>query len=163
MKRPFRLHYLSNRVLFMGGVVFGFLFIQTVCFLFLFFRGEAEIWPFFLYLGLFVGGISAFLLWIVHPYLRSEMLARRFLDGYILDGKQNLQMALLTPSSKEQWEEVERVLHSPQMMELNKRQAQYLALQNQINPHFLYNTLESIRGEALIAGLGGVADMTVMW
>ena len=160
MKRPFRLHYLSNRVLFMGGVVFGFLFIQTVCFLFLFFRGEAEIWPFFLYLGLFVGGISAFLLWIVHPYLRSEMLARRFLDGYILDGKQNLQMALLAPSSKEQWEEVERVLHSPQMMELNKRQAQYLALQNQINPHFLYNTLESIRGEALIAGLGGVADMT---
>ena len=45
-------------------------------------------------------------------------------------------------------------------MDLNKRQAQYLALQNQINPHFLYNTLESIRGEALIAGLDGVADMT---
>ena len=31
-------------------------------------------------------------------------------------------------------------------LDLNKRQAQYLALQNQINPHFLYNTLESIRG-----------------
>ena len=45
-------------------------------------------------------------------------------------------------------------------MDLNKRQAQYLALQNQINPHSLYNTLESIRGEALIAGLDGVADMT---
>ena len=39
-------------------------------------------------------------------------------------------------------------------------QAQYLALQNQINPHFLYNTLESIRSEALIAGLVSVADMT---
>ena len=55
---------------------------------------------------------------------------------------------------------MEHFLHSPQMMDLNKRQAQYLALQNQINPHFLYNTLESIRGEALIAGLDGVADMT---
>ena len=37
---------------------------------------------------------------------------------------------------------------------------QLKVLQNQINPHFLYNTLESIRGEALIAGLDGVADMT---
>ena len=44
-------------------------------------------------------------------------------------------------------------------LELSKRQAQYQALQNQINPHFLYNTLESIRSEALIAGLDSVANM----
>ena len=44
-------------------------------------------------------------------------------------------------------------------LEMSKRQAQYQALQNQINPHFLYNTLESIRSEALIAGLDSVADM----
>lgn len=44
-------------------------------------------------------------------------------------------------------------------LELSKRQAQYQALQNQINPHFLYNTLESIRCEALISGLDSVADM----
>ena len=43
---------------------------------------------------------------------------------------------------------------------MNKRQAQYLALQNQINPHFLYNTLESIRSEAMLAGLESIADMT---
>lgn len=40
------------------------------------------------------------------------------------------------------------------------KQMQYSALQNQINPHFLYNTLESIRGEALINGNQSVADMT---
>lgn len=51
-------------------------------------------------------------------------------------------------------------MQSQEMLNLNKRQAQYLALQNQINPHFLYNTLESIRSEALIAGLVSVADMT---
>ena len=34
------------------------------------------------------------------------------------------------------------------------------AVQNQINPHFLYNTLESIRSEALTAGLTALADMT---
>lgn len=44
-------------------------------------------------------------------------------------------------------------------LEMSKRQAQYLALQNQINPHFLYNTLESIRSEALMSGLGSVAKM----
>ncbi len=51
-------------------------------------------------------------------------------------------------------------LSQSQLFQLNKRQAQYLALQNQINPHFLYNTLESIRSEALIADLNSVADMT---
>ena len=61
---------------------------------------------------------------------------------------------------KRQVEEIEKILRSPKLIDFNKRQAQYLALQNQINPHFLYNTLESIRGEALIAGLDGVADMT---
>jgi two-component system sensor histidine kinase YesM len=160
LKKLSRMQYISNRVLLLGGTLLAVFLAQAFVFLFLFFQGQTGLGPFFLYLALFLGDLFVFWFWIVHPYLRSEMLARRFLDGYILDGKQNLQMALLTPSSNEQWEAVERVLHSPQMMELNKRQAQYLALQNQINPHFLYNTLESIRGEALIAGLGSVADMT---
>ena len=47
-----------------------------------------------------------------------------------------------------------------EILNLNKKQAQYLALQNQINPHFLYNTLESIRSEALCSGMDGVASMT---
>jgi two-component system sensor histidine kinase YesM len=52
------------------------------------------------------------------------------------------------------------LLNTDQMMNLSKRQAQFLALQNQINPHFLYNTLEGIRSEALVAGLESVANMT---
>ena len=57
---------------------------------------------------------------------------------------------------------VERMLQymtTSNTLELSKRQAQYQALQNQINPHFLYNTLESIRSEALLAGLTSVASM----
>lgn len=34
----------------------------------------------------------------------------------------------------------------------SKREAQILALQNQINPHFLYNTLETIRSDAILNG-----------
>lgn len=56
-------------------------------------------------------------------------------------------------------ERLNATLKTSNSFELSKRQAQYQALQNQINPHFLYNTLESIRSEALISGLGSVADM----
>ena len=43
---------------------------------------------------------------------------------------------------------------------LPDKHSELLALQNQINPHFLYNTLDSIRGQALIDGVDEIADMT---
>ena len=102
---------------------------------------------------------AAFGLWVVRPYREHEKIEKRFLAGYMFS-EEDLERAVLTPTMREEMEMMEKIIRSPQLMDLNKRQAQYLALQNQINPHFLYNTLESIRGEALIAGLSGVADMT---
>lgn len=52
------------------------------------------------------------------------------------------------------------VLDTKEIINVSKKQAEYLALQNQINPHFLYNTLEGIRSEALIAGVDSIAEMT---
>ncbi|MGF7012495.1 sensor histidine kinase YesM [Lachnospiraceae bacterium PF1-22] len=43
---------------------------------------------------------------------------------------------------------------------LFNKQAELLALQNQINPHFLYNTLDAIRGDALKVGAHNIADIT---
>lgn len=43
--------------------------------------------------------------------------------------------------------------------EIKHRKAKFLALQNQINPHMLYNTLESIRMKALVKGDKEVSDM----
>lgn len=54
---------------------------------------------------------------------------------------------------------VNQILDKTEMFKMSKRQAEYLALQNQINPHFLYNTLEGIRSEALIGGMDSVAEM----
>ncbi|MBB6637158.1 cache domain-containing sensor histidine kinase [Cohnella thailandensis] len=43
--------------------------------------------------------------------------------------------------------------------EIKQRQAKLVALQNQINPHMLYNTLESIRMNALVKDDDETADM----
>jgi two-component system sensor histidine kinase YesM len=56
-------------------------------------------------------------------------------------------------------EQFNKYIENATTLEVSKRQAQYRALQNQINPHFLYNTLESIRSEALMSGLNSVAVM----
>ena len=66
----------------------------------------------------------------------------------------------LSPANERLTNYVREELNANRLLKLSKRQAQYRALQNQINPHFLYNTLESIRSEALVAGLCSVADMT---
>lgn len=106
---------------------------------------------------LFIVAIVTWSFWKIYlPYQESEKLISRFLDGYELSS----DIPMLTPSTEQQIKRIDEVLRSPDIMEMNKRQAQYLALQNQINPHFLYNTLESIRSEAIIANLDSVAEMT---
>lgn len=43
--------------------------------------------------------------------------------------------------------------------EIYKKNAEYSALQSQINPHFLYNTLETIRSQAISDGNREIAEM----
>ena len=51
------------------------------------------------------------------------------------------------------------LLDKSELITVSKKKSEYLALQNQINPHFLYNTLEGIRAEALIAGVDSIAEI----
>lgn len=96
---------------------------------------------------------------ILLPYRRSKHILRLFASGYtlttIVDESIPLNKELLEASQM-----LIELVNTDQLMNESKRQAQYLALQNQINPHFLYNTLEGIRGEALLGGLESVATMT---
>lgn len=160
MEKRRSLKYVSNRVIFMALVILLILTVRAGLYVLAFFKGTESLFPMLhsLFLPLLFLTVSWF--WIVRPYRKSEKWMLHFLDGYVISDLKDMDSFLVTPSMKRQVETMNEIFKSPQMMDLNKRQAQYLALQNQINPHFLYNTLESIRGEALIAGLDGVADMT---
>lgn len=45
-------------------------------------------------------------------------------------------------------------------LELEKKQSELAFLQSQMNPHFLYNTLESIKGIAIMRGVNEISEMT---
>lgn len=160
MKERRNIRYISGRIWWMGMAVLALLVILTMTQTVLFFQGQGPLWNVLLTVAVLIGYLIAAVFWISRPYQQAEKTMERFLEGYMVMAGDGARAALLTPTTAEEMKFMEHFLHSPQMMDLNKRQAQYLALQNQINPHFLYNTLESIRGEALIAGLDGVADMT---
>jgi two-component system sensor histidine kinase YesM len=49
-------------------------------------------------------------------------------------------------------EKLKNLINSEYSSNIMKKQAEIDALQSQINPHFLYNTLESIRGQAIEEG-----------
>ncbi|MFA6857140.1 MAG: sensor histidine kinase, partial [Treponema sp.] len=96
--------------------------------------------------------------WIIVPYQRSKHFFALFADGYSLHGLAD-ERSPLNHEMEMVDEKLTELLNTDKMLGLSKRQAQFLALQNQINPHFLYNTLEGIRSEALTAGLESVANM----
>lgn len=57
-------------------------------------------------------------------------------------------------------ENIKRIEESKTKEIYLRKQAELSALQSQINPHFLYNTLETIRGLAMFYGIDDIADMT---
>ena len=160
MKVREKLKYISNRVLILMGAAWILLLFTALAQVVEAVRSGGSLWPAVVTAALALAFLPVGWFWVIVPYLKSEKMVQHFMEGYIFSENGDLGTAILTPSLHQQMKSVETLLRSPQRIDLNKRQAQYLALQNQINPHFLYNTLESIRGEALIAGLDSVADMT---
>lgn len=56
-------------------------------------------------------------------------------------------------------ESIKNLMHSRLEMEKQKRDYEYQMLQSQVNPHFLYNTLMSIKWMATIQNAPGIAEM----
>ncbi|HEY5584437.1 MAG TPA: sensor histidine kinase [Ruminiclostridium sp.] len=58
--------------------------------------------------------------------------------------------------------DLERYINRVYISELKQKSAQLMALQAQINPHFLYNTLEAIRMKANTSGATEAGDMILI-
>ena len=96
---------------------------------------------------------------IIKPYLITNKVLRLFVEGHHIQDIFKLK----TPYSREMelsLKKINELLDTKKLISVSKKQAEYLALQNQINPHFLYNALEGIRSEALIEGMDDIAKMT---
>ena len=96
---------------------------------------------------------------VLVPLRELNRQYRRFNQGYdpvSIFGRK----ICFTEAEKQALQKIGQRLDNHEVNRLSNRQAQYLALQNQINPHFLYNTLEAIRGDALSAGMENIAAIT---
>lgn len=96
-------------------------------------------------------------------WLRAMIKLRRALRRYRDD--RDLEAVLLRnwegePVLRAFFSDIEERLHGEEIARLRQKQSEYLALQNQINPHFLYNALEAIRTDALLADCGEIAETT---
>lgn len=97
---------------------------------------------------------------VLEPYMKSRRLFKRFITEQttyeeLFEGKYQL-----FPEMRPTLELFNKLLDKKNAIQLSTKQAEFLALQNQINPHFLYNTLEAIRGDALCAGIENIAEIT---
>lgn len=103
------------------------------------------------------------LIWIYQklykPYKKTEQKLQSYNLGY--------NSKALNEINEYYTEEMEKtffkffsLFESMNAIKLTSKHAEYRALQNQINPHFLYNTLEAIRSDAICAGADDIANIT---
>ena len=69
------------------------------------------------------------------------------------------ELGTLNHQFDEMSETIIRLIQENYINEILKKEAQLKALENQINPHFLYNTLDSIKWRARAAGERDISDM----
>ncbi|MDQ6422154.1 histidine kinase [Paenibacillus sp. LHD-117] len=75
-------------------------------------------------------------------------------------GAGSLEMVRLGHSFNLMTEQVKGLLEQHEQQEIEKRKAEFSALQSQINPHFLINTLNAIKFMALISKADNIRNMT---
>lgn len=151
--------YLSYRISWISMIMFSMMFIFL---LMLTIIAIQEVRLLYFVLGGYISlglMVYAYYKWIYIPYKQSSKVLNLFVTGYTIRDLID-QRVSLSPEIEEITKKVQELMDTGELINATKKQAQYLALQNQINPHFLYNTLEGIRGETLNAGLENVAKMT---
>ena len=115
-------------------------------------------------LGILLVVLGIAFLWLLHSYRKKMKLIKslRLLLSPRETGEEETEMYLqsCTPEDRELYYLISEKVNEEMYSKNLKMEAELHALQNQINPHFLYNTLEVIRGRALVQNAQDIADMT---
>ena len=115
-------------------------------------------------LGILLVVLGIAFLWLLHSYRNKMKLIKslRLLLSPRETGEEETEMYLqsCTPEDRELYYLISEKVNEEMYSKNLKMEAELHALQNQINPHFLYNTLEVIRGRALVQNAQDIADMT---
>lgn len=159
-KEKFSTEYLSDRISKVFATGMALLVGVDLTLIISVAKGGENIWLLLFFLCVTVLYPLIWNVYVKRPFLNTEDAIKRFNEGFITAGQLNREKLYPSASTRELIRRVSEMLSVSQSLSVSKRQAQYLALQNQINPHFLYNTLDSIRSEVYLAGLYNVADMT---
>lgn len=123
-------------------------------------------------LMLLLMGISLFLIGIYFINLRISHLTNRLetiLNGMnrvmegdlnvVLNVKDDDELDIIADNFNIMCKNLNSYIKKSYLAEIEQKNAQISALQSQINPHFLYNTLEAIRMKAISAGDRDVGKM----
>ena len=149
--------YLTSRVVFLLAASLGvFLFLLIALLLC---RDTLQLYIVPVALLLLALLVVYFVRYILLPYREIQKTMILFASGYTYDAPLE-QRHYFCPAEEQMIRRFSEIVNRNTLLDISKKQAEYLALQNQINPHFLYNTLESIRGEAMASGLDDLANMT---
>lgn len=119
-------------------------------------------------LGLFFVGLASLLSWLAakrltRPLFSLQQSMKRFEEGdldTVADTRATSEIADLGDSFNLMTSRIKDLIAESVAAEEQKRQSEMLALQAQIRPHFLYNTLESIIWMSEIGENEKVVEMT---
>jgi two-component system sensor histidine kinase YesM len=95
----------------------------------------------------------------VEKLQKSMKLAEEGNYNSIIEGTPNDEIGDLIISYNNMITKIKALIEDVYIAEIKQKNAKFLALQTQINPHMLYNTLESIRMKAIVKGEDEVAVM----
>lgn len=73
--------------------------------------------------------------------------------------KKDQELLVIAETTNDMLDRLERNIHDIYQLELSQKDANMRALQAQINPHFMYNTLEFLRMYAVMADQNELADI----
>lgn len=109
--------------------------------------------------GTFIMNSLFFYKKIVKSAKETDAQFRNFTLGYDSDALNAIEY-YYTDEMKKAFKKLLDLIDNQEAIKVSNKHAKYLALHNQINPHFLYNTLEAIRGDAICEGVDNIANIT---